>query len=105
MVPNHCCPQSQMTPHRHACSAEHQHRVEERTPNDLTPTLAPIPAWSPTTAVRNPKGHRTGMTEVLSTSHGHGHTSWTGASAILFDLDGVLTPTAVVHERAWQELF
>ncbi len=31
--------------------------------------------------------------------------SWTGASAILFDLDGVLTPTAVVHERAWQELF
>ncbi len=28
-----------------------------------------------------------------------------GASAILFDLDGVLTPTAIVHERAWQELF
>jgi beta-phosphoglucomutase family hydrolase len=31
--------------------------------------------------------------------------SWAGASAILFDLDGVLTPTATVHERAWQELF
>jgi HAD superfamily hydrolase (TIGR01509 family) len=31
--------------------------------------------------------------------------AWTGASAILFDLDGVLTPTAIVHERAWQELF
>ncbi|QYF88717.1 HAD family phosphatase [Arthrobacter sp. PAMC25284] len=31
--------------------------------------------------------------------------SWTGAAAILFDLDGVLTPTAVVHEHAWQELF
>jgi len=30
---------------------------------------------------------------------------WTGASAILFDLDGVLTPTAIVHERSWQELF
>lgn len=30
---------------------------------------------------------------------------WHGASAILFDLDGVLTPTAAVHERAWQELF
>lgn len=30
---------------------------------------------------------------------------WTTASAILFDLDGVLTPTATVHERAWQELF
>lgn len=32
-------------------------------------------------------------------------TAWTGASAILFDLDGVLTPTAVIHERAWQQLF
>jgi beta-phosphoglucomutase family hydrolase len=28
-----------------------------------------------------------------------------GASAILFDLDGVLTPTAVVHEQAWKQLF
>ncbi|MET3922917.1 HAD-IA family hydrolase [Arthrobacter sp. UYEF20] len=28
-----------------------------------------------------------------------------GASAILFDLDGVLTPTAIVHEHAWRELF
>ncbi|MGO4591017.1 HAD family hydrolase [Paenarthrobacter sp. 2TAF44] len=32
-------------------------------------------------------------------------TFWTGAAAMLFDLDGVLTPTAVVHEQAWQELF
>ncbi|MFJ5956154.1 HAD family hydrolase [Paenarthrobacter sp. NPDC092416] len=31
--------------------------------------------------------------------------AWTSASALLFDLDGVLTPTAVVHEQAWQELF
>ena len=31
--------------------------------------------------------------------------AWTSASAILFDLDGVLTPTATVHEQAWQELF
>lgn len=31
--------------------------------------------------------------------------AWTGAAAILFDLDGVLTPTATVHEKAWQELF
>lgn len=31
--------------------------------------------------------------------------SWTGASAILFDLDGVLTPTAAVHERSWKQLF
>jgi HAD superfamily hydrolase (TIGR01509 family) len=36
---------------------------------------------------------------------GDGNQAWTGASAILFDLDGVLTPTAIVHERAWQELF
>jgi beta-phosphoglucomutase family hydrolase len=32
-------------------------------------------------------------------------TAWTGASAVLFDLDGVLTPTATVHEQAWQQLF
>ena len=31
--------------------------------------------------------------------------AWAEASAILFDLDGVLTPTATVHEQAWQELF
>ncbi len=30
---------------------------------------------------------------------------WSGAKAILFDLDGVLTPTADVHEEAWQHLF
>lgn len=41
------------------------------------------------------------MTDLLKTIS----PSWTGASAILFDLDGVLTPTATVHERAWQELF
>lgn len=40
------------------------------------------------------------MTDLLTQP-----TSWTGASAILFDLDGVLTPTATVHEQAWQELF
>ena len=40
------------------------------------------------------------MTELLSHTN-----SWTGAAAILFDLDGVLTPTATVHEQAWQELF
>lgn len=31
--------------------------------------------------------------------------AWTGAAALLFDLDGVLTPTATVHEQAWQQLF
>jgi beta-phosphoglucomutase family hydrolase len=41
------------------------------------------------------------MTDVLETRK----SAWTGASAILFDLDGVLTPTATVHEQAWKELF
>ena len=41
------------------------------------------------------------MTDVLKTQS----TDWTTASAILFDLDGVLTPTATVHEQAWKELF
>ncbi len=30
---------------------------------------------------------------------------WTAFAAVLFDLDGVITPTAEVHERAWAELF
>ena len=31
--------------------------------------------------------------------------NWTKFEAVLFDLDGVLTPTAIIHERAWAELF
>jgi beta-phosphoglucomutase family hydrolase len=30
---------------------------------------------------------------------------WAGFDAVLFDLDGVITPTADVHERAWAKLF
>ncbi len=30
---------------------------------------------------------------------------WTDFDAILFDLDGVVTPTAEVHMRAWAEMF
>lgn len=30
---------------------------------------------------------------------------WTGIQAALFDLDGVLTPTAKVHEAAWAKMF
>ena len=30
---------------------------------------------------------------------------WGSFDAVLFDLDGVVTPTAVIHERAWLELF
>jgi beta-phosphoglucomutase family hydrolase len=46
------------------------------------------------------------MSENTATDHTvTSLTAWTDASAILFDLDGVLTPTATVHEQAWQELF
>jgi beta-phosphoglucomutase family hydrolase len=31
--------------------------------------------------------------------------NWTRFGAVLFDLDGVVTPTAEIHERAWSELF
>jgi beta-phosphoglucomutase family hydrolase len=30
---------------------------------------------------------------------------WSEYRAVLFDLDGVVTPTAVVHMRAWSEMF
>lgn len=30
---------------------------------------------------------------------------WSSFGAVLFDLDGVITPTAEIHERAWAELF
>jgi beta-phosphoglucomutase family hydrolase len=30
---------------------------------------------------------------------------WAGFDAVLLDLDGVITPTAEVHEHAWAELF
>ena len=30
---------------------------------------------------------------------------WASARAVLFDLDGVVTPTAEVHMRAWSEMF
>jgi beta-phosphoglucomutase family hydrolase len=30
---------------------------------------------------------------------------WDEFDAVLYDLDGVLTPTALVHMRAWQEMF
>lgn len=30
---------------------------------------------------------------------------WADYEAVLFDLDGVITPTAIVHMRAWAEMF
>jgi beta-phosphoglucomutase family hydrolase len=31
--------------------------------------------------------------------------NWSDYDAVLFDLDGVITPTAEVHMRAWEEMF
>ena len=31
--------------------------------------------------------------------------TWTDYEGVLFDLDGVITPTAEIHEHAWSELF
>ena len=31
--------------------------------------------------------------------------TWTDYAGALFDLDGVITPTAEIHEHAWGELF
>jgi beta-phosphoglucomutase family hydrolase len=30
---------------------------------------------------------------------------WSSCAGVLFDLDGVITPTAEIHERAWADLF
>ncbi|MGI8456509.1 MAG: HAD family hydrolase [Propionibacteriaceae bacterium] len=34
-----------------------------------------------------------------------GPVDWSSYDAVLFDLDGVLTPTAEVHMRAWEQMF
>ncbi len=34
-----------------------------------------------------------------------GDLDWSSYGAVLFDLDGVITPTAEIHERAWAALF
>jgi beta-phosphoglucomutase family hydrolase len=34
-----------------------------------------------------------------------GSVDWGAFDAVLFDLDGVITPTALIHERAWADLF
>jgi len=35
----------------------------------------------------------------------HKRLDWSAYAAVLFDLDGVVTPTAEVHMRAWAEMF
>ena len=34
-----------------------------------------------------------------------GSVDWSDFGAVLFDLDGVITPTALIHEQAWADLF
>lgn len=46
------------------------------------------------------------MDHRLDGAHGDStQIDWARFDAVLFDLDGVLTPTARVHEHAWAELF
>ena len=35
----------------------------------------------------------------------HGELDWSTYGAVLFDLDGVLTPTADLHKQAWTAMF
>lgn len=39
------------------------------------------------------------------TGHSSHRVAWSSHDAVLFDLDGVITPTAEVHMRAWSEMF
>jgi len=34
-----------------------------------------------------------------------GNVEWSKFGGVLFDLDGVITPTALIHEKAWADLF
>jgi HAD superfamily hydrolase (TIGR01509 family) len=42
---------------------------------------------------------------VSSDSTAGGPIDWSSVEAVLFDLDGVITPTAEVHKHAWAEMF
>jgi len=44
---------------------------------------------------------------VATEAHGGNPRSfdWSDYDGVLFDLDGVITPTATIHEKAWGELF
>ena len=55
-----------------------------------------MPGSTPTDAVHSGAvERRTGDSSI----------EWESLDAVLFDLDGVLTPTAVIHERAWKTMF
>jgi HAD superfamily hydrolase (TIGR01509 family) len=55
-----------------------------------------MPAATPDPADRTPDHERADDGSAVD---------WTSFGAVLFDLDGVVTPTATIHERAWAELF
>lgn len=45
------------------------------------------------------------MPEPEAAPDHHPAPAWDRYQAVLFDLDGVITPTAEIHQRAWGELF
>jgi beta-phosphoglucomutase family hydrolase len=42
---------------------------------------------------------------AITSAPGHPALDWATVDAVLFDLDGVITPTAEVHMHAWAEMF
>jgi beta-phosphoglucomutase family hydrolase len=45
------------------------------------------------------------MPHVAERGNVDGNVEWSDYGAVLFDLDGVITPTALIHEKAWADLF
>lgn len=54
--------------------------------------------------MRDPPSHHRLQSRLQTRSY-DGGMDWSAYQAVLFDLDGVLTPTAEVHMRAWEEMF
>jgi beta-phosphoglucomutase family hydrolase len=57
---------------------------------------SPSPAWSRATAL---------LSNLFGVQQPVADFDWRQHAGVLFDLDGVITPTAEIHEHAWGELF
>jgi beta-phosphoglucomutase family hydrolase len=57
---------------------------------------SPTPAWSRATAP---------LSNLFRVQRPVADFDWRQHAGVLFDLDGVITPTAEIHEHAWGELF
>lgn len=53
----------------------------------------------------DPPPMRADMSSLVPVTHGPAGFDWAAYAGVLFDLDGVITPTAEIHEHAWGELF